>query len=84
MCCSRVSPEMAGLMCRKSGRCLSATDLRGLVGLEYADIATRVMRPFLGGRIDEDAFARIVREAYGAFGHHGGGAAEAARTADSG
>ena len=48
---------------------LSATDLRGLVGLEYADIATRVMRPFLGGRIDEDAFARIVREAYGAFGH---------------
>lgn len=48
---------------------LSASDLRGLVGLEYADIAARVMRPFLGGRIDEDAFARIVREAYGAFGH---------------
>ncbi len=34
---------------------LSASDLRGLVGLEYADIAARVMRPFLGGRIDEEA-----------------------------
>ncbi len=48
---------------------LSASELRGLVGLEYADIAVRVMRPFLGGRIEDDAFARIVREAYGAFGH---------------
>ncbi|HZF34759.1 MAG TPA: threonine synthase, partial [Candidatus Angelobacter sp.] len=48
---------------------LSASELRELVGLEYADIAVRVMRPFLGGRIEDDAFARIVREAYGTFGH---------------
>ncbi len=48
---------------------LTRDHLRSLIGLEYADIAIRVMRPFLGGRVEDDAFARIVREAYGAFGH---------------
>src|SRR5262249_56894038 len=40
-----------------------------MAGLDYAELAFRVMRPFVGGRIEDDAFARIVRDAYRDFGH---------------
>ncbi|HUF32021.1 MAG TPA: threonine synthase [Acidimicrobiales bacterium] len=35
----------------------------------YAEVATRVMRPFLGATIDEDTFAAIVAAAYATFDH---------------
>ncbi len=44
-------------------------DLNSLIGLDYPALAARVMQPFLGGRIGEAAFARLVREAYADFGH---------------
>ena len=47
----------------------SADDLRAMRGLSYADLATRVMLPFLGGRIAEADFADLVRDAYASFDH---------------
>ena len=43
--------------------------LKSLIGLDYPTVAQRVMGPFLGGRIAEADFARIVAEAYAGFGH---------------
>lgn len=52
---------------------LTADDLRSLRGRSYADIALRVMQPFVdadgGSGIDRDAFERIVRDTYAEFGH---------------
>jgi len=47
----------------------SADEIRAMRGLSYADLATRVMSPFLGGRIGEDDFAGLVRDAYAGFDH---------------
>ena len=44
-------------------------DLASLAGLDYPALAARVMQPFLGGRIAEADFARLVRESYAGFGH---------------
>jgi threonine synthase len=44
-------------------------DLAELAGLDYPELATRVMLPFLGGRLAEADFARLVREAYAGFNH---------------
>jgi threonine synthase len=44
-------------------------DLAGLAGLDYPELATRVMLPFLGGRIAEADFARLVQDAYAGFDH---------------
>jgi threonine synthase len=35
----------------------------------YAEVATRVMWPYLGGSIDHDTFAGIVHDAYATFDH---------------
>ena len=47
----------------------SAADIRKLRGLPYAELAVRLLTPFLGGEIDSAAFARIAREAYATFRH---------------
>ena len=44
-------------------------DLAALAGLDYPTLAQRVMQPFLGGRIGEADFARLVQESYAGFGH---------------
>ncbi len=44
-------------------------DLASLAGLDYPTLAARVMQPFLGGRIGEADFARLVGETYAGFGH---------------
>jgi len=48
---------------------LSHDDIRALRGLPYAQVATRVMLPFLGGEILEADFARLVEDAYAGFDH---------------
>ena len=58
-----------GLYVPESWPRLSAADLKGFAGLEYAELAERIMAPFVGGRIEAGAFARIVRETYAAFEH---------------
>lgn len=47
----------------------SAADIRAMRGLPYADLAIRVLTPFLGGEIAAPVFERLVREAYATFRH---------------
>ncbi|WP_227369124.1 threonine synthase [Halomonas sp. M20] len=47
----------------------SADELADMAGLSYAEIAFRVMKPFVNGEIDDDTFRDIVRDAYATFSH---------------
>lgn len=58
-----------GLYVPKEWPVLSADEIRRLRGLPYPDLAIRLLTPFLGGEIAQDAFERIVREAYATFRH---------------
>jgi threonine synthase len=48
---------------------LPAAELASLSGLPYAELAVRVMRPFLDGTIRDDDFAAMVADSYAGFGH---------------
>ena len=48
---------------------MSHDDIRALRGLGYADMARRILAPFVAGEIDDDAFARIVDDTYAGFRH---------------
>jgi threonine synthase len=48
---------------------LSTAEIRKLRGLPYADLAIRLLMPFIGGEIDARTFEKIVREAYATFRH---------------
>ncbi|MFQ5984675.1 MAG: threonine synthase [Alphaproteobacteria bacterium] len=48
---------------------LSPDEVRRLAGLPYAELAERLMAPFVNGALDRGSFARLVREAYAVFGH---------------
>lgn len=48
---------------------LDPSTLRDWRDLDYCDLATRVMTPFLGGAIGEDDFAAMVRASYREFAH---------------
>lgn len=48
---------------------LSRSEIKELRGRSYADIAVRVMAPFIDGEIPEADFAAMVRETYAGFGH---------------
>ncbi|MEE8445194.1 MAG: threonine synthase, partial [Alphaproteobacteria bacterium] len=58
-----------GLYVPESWPRFSADDIRGMRGLAYPELAARIMLPFLGGRIAEADFRRIVADAYGCFEH---------------
>lgn len=47
----------------------SADEIRAMRGLPYADLAIRLLTPFVGDEISPAAFERIVREAYATFRH---------------
>lgn len=47
----------------------SPAELKSMRGLSYADLAIRVLTPFLGGEIAPAVFAKLVREAYATFRH---------------
>lgn len=47
----------------------SPDEIRVLRGKSYADIAIRVLTPFIGGEIPQADFERMVREAYATFRH---------------
>ncbi len=47
----------------------AAAEIAALAGLPYAEVACRVVRPFVGGDIADADLARMAREAYGAFRH---------------
>ena len=58
-----------GLYLPENWPTFSAADIRAMAGLPYAELAVRVMAPFLGGTIAEADFAAIAAETYGVFGH---------------
>ncbi len=58
-----------GLYVPESWPVLSAEEIRALAGLDYAEIACRVTRPFVGEAIDDAAYRAIVERACRAF-HH--------------
>ena len=47
----------------------SEQDIRSMVGLDYPQIAIRILTPFLGGEINEESFSAIVSDAYASFRH---------------
>ncbi|MFG6159007.1 threonine synthase [Halomonas sp. 1390] len=48
---------------------LGHEELAAMAGLSYAEIAFRVMQPYVNGEIDDDTFRGIVEEAYATFSH---------------
>jgi threonine synthase len=58
-----------GLFLPESYPEFSASDWRALRGLPYADMAARVMFPFLGGAWRFETFHALVEDSYRDFGH---------------
>ncbi|MXP24499.1 threonine synthase [Altererythrobacter indicus] len=47
----------------------SIDEIAAMKGLPYAELATRVMMPFVKGSLTEDQLARLCADAYGSFSH---------------
>ena len=47
----------------------SADEIAAFAGLSYAELAARVMTPFIGGAVAPDVFARMVEQTYAGFDH---------------
>ncbi|MCR9256992.1 MAG: threonine synthase [Alphaproteobacteria bacterium] len=58
-----------GLYVPETWPTLSAADLRAMRGLSYAEIAKRVIRPFVGETVAPADLDRIIDETYGTFSH---------------
>jgi threonine synthase len=48
---------------------MSIEEIRALAGLDYAETAVRIMRPFVAGVLTEDELRSLCRAAYGRFSH---------------
>lgn len=48
---------------------LSHEDIKAMAECSYAEIAYRVMRPFVGDAIDDETFKQLIDESYASF-HH--------------
>lgn len=48
---------------------MSTDEIRALAGLDYAETAVRIMRPFVEGVLTEDDLRELCRAAYGRFSH---------------
>ena len=57
-----------GLYLPESWPAVSAADFDALQELSYADLALRIMRPFIAGTIDDDALGALVTDSYKDFG----------------
>jgi threonine synthase len=58
-----------GLYVPESWPQFGPADWRAMRGLSYAEIAFRVIKPFVGGCIPDADLKRMIEEAYGTFGH---------------
>ena len=61
--------EDGGLFMPETWPYLSAADLRALRGLPYAELAARVMQPFIGESVPFAVLQGLCAEAYAGFGH---------------
>ena len=53
-------------------------EIAAMAGLPYAELAVRVMLPFVEGSLTEDELRELCARAYGTFAHAGSDAAGAA------
>jgi threonine synthase len=60
--------EDGGLYVPESWPRFSFTEWRGMRGLPYADLAARIMQPFVGDAVPAEALAAICQDAYAGFG----------------
>ena len=58
-----------GLYVPESWPRLAPSDIEALAGLPYAEIAARVMEPFVGSDIPQNEFSELVEQAYATFSH---------------
>ncbi len=58
-----------GLYVPEAWPILGPEELADLAGRPYAEVAVRVMSPFVDGAVEPDAFAAMVDEAYAGFDH---------------
>ena len=58
-----------GLYVPEAWPTLAPDELADLAGRPYAEVAVRVMSPFVDGAVAPDAFAAMVEEAYAGFDH---------------
>ena len=61
--------EDGGLFMPETWPTFAAADWRAMRGLSYADLAARVMSPFIGDSIPFETLTRICRDAYAGFDH---------------
>lgn len=61
--------EDGGLYMPESWPRWSAADLRGFRGMPYAELAARVMQPFIGDAVPFATLQSITHDAYAGFGH---------------
>lgn len=61
--------EDGGLYLPESWPSFSAAEWRALRALPYADLAARIMLPFVGGALSHETLRDLCREAYAGFGH---------------
>jgi threonine synthase len=58
-----------GLYLPQSWPSFSAAEIRAMRGLSYAELAVRVMRPFVEGCLSDAELTRLCAESYGTFSH---------------
>ena len=58
-----------GLYVPESWPTFSANDIAGFAGLSYAELAVRVMSPFVSPVVPEADFAKMVADSYASFDH---------------
>jgi threonine synthase len=61
--------EDGGLFMPETWPHFTPSDWRSMRGLPYAELAARVMQPFVAGSIPFEVLRKICREAYAGFGH---------------
>src|ERR1700739_3316324 len=61
--------EDGGLFMPETWPHFGPSDWRAMRGLPYAELAARVMQPFVGGSIPFDVLRTICRDSYAGFGH---------------
>ena len=61
--------EDGGLFMPETWPTLSPDEWRALRGLPYAELATRLLLPFMGEAVAEADLRRMCRESYGSFSH---------------
>jgi threonine synthase len=61
--------EDGGLFMPQTWPHFGPSDWRAMRGLPYAELAARVMQPFVGGSIPFEVLRQICRDAYAGFGH---------------